>query len=87
MKMDSNAKRAALMGYVELYGLGLDYPWQYPEILNRITRDDMLNVARKYLDPDNYALVVVGKQKDIQLNLPGQWQEQTINPSQGEPVR
>ena len=52
MKMDSNAKRAALLGYVELYGLGLDYPWRYPEILNRITRDDILNVARKYLDPD-----------------------------------
>jgi zinc protease len=87
MKMDSSAKRAALMGYVELYGLGLDYPWHYPEILNKITRDDVLNVARKYLDPDHYALVVVGKQKDIQLNLPGQWQEQTINPSQGELVR
>jgi zinc protease len=86
MKMDSNAKRAALMGYVELYGLGLDYPWHYPDVLNKITRDDVLNVARKYLDPDHYALVVVGKQKDIQLNLPGQWQEQT-NPSQGEPAQ
>ena len=87
MKMDSNAKRATLLGYVELYGLGLDYPWRYPEILNRITRDDILNVARKYLDPDTYALVVVGKQQDIQLSLPSQWQEQTINPSKGEPVR
>jgi zinc protease len=87
MKMDSNAKRAALLGYVELYGLGLDYPWRYPEILNGVTRDDILNVARKYLDPDTYALVVVGKQQDIPLNLPPQWQEQTINPSKGEPVR
>jgi zinc protease len=87
MKMDSNAKRAALLGYVELYGLGLDYPWRYPDILNKITRDDILNVARKYLDPDRYALVVVGKQQDIQLNLPAPWQEETINPSKGEPVR
>ena len=87
MKMDSNAKRAALLGYAELYGLGLDYPWRYPEIINNLTRDDILNVARKYLDPDKYALVVVGKQQDIHLNLPSQWQEQTINPSKGEPVQ
>jgi zinc protease len=87
MKMDSNAKRAALLGYAELYGLGLDYPWRYPEILGKITRDDILNVARKYLDPEKYLLVVVGKQKDIQLDLPPQWQEQTTNPSKGEPSR
>jgi len=87
MKMDSNAKRAALLGYVELFGLGLDYPWRYPGILNKVTRDDVLNVARKYLDPDHYALVVVGKQKDIKLDLPARWQEQTTNPSKGEPIR
>lgn len=87
MKMDSNAKRAALLGYVELYGLGLDYPWRYPEILNKITRDDVLNVARKYLDPEKYLLVVLGKQQDITLNLPPQWQQQPINPSQGVPSR
>jgi zinc protease len=87
MKMDSNAKRAALLGYTELFGLGLDYPWRYPELLNKITRDDILNVARKYLDPEKYLLVVVGKQQDISLNLPPQWQQQTTNPSQGVPSR
>jgi zinc protease len=81
MKMDSNAKRASLLGYAELYGLGLDYPWRYPEILEKITRDDVLQAARKYLDPEKYALVVVGKQKDITLNLPPQWQQQTTNPA------
>jgi zinc protease len=75
------------LGYVELYGLGLDYPWRYPEILNKITRDDVLNVARKYLDPEKYLLVVLGKQQDITLNLPPQWQQQPINPSQGVPSR
>jgi zinc protease len=87
MKMDSNAKRAALLGYAELYGLGLDYPWRYPEILGTITRDDILNVARKYLDTENFALVVVGRQKDITLNLPPTWQQQPTNPAPGEPTR
>jgi zinc protease len=87
MKMDSNAKRAALLGYVELYGLGLDYPWRYPDILNKITRDDILNVARKYLDPERYLLVLVGKQQDIKLTLPSEWQQQTTNSSKGDSSR
>jgi zinc protease len=87
MKMDSNAKRAALLGYTELFGLGLDYPWRYPAIINNITRDDILNAARKYLDPERYLLVVVGKQPEIQLNLSPQWQEPTTNPPKGESIR
>ncbi len=87
LKMDSNAKRAALMGYAELYGLGLDYPWRYPTIINSITRDDILNVARKYLDPDKYLLVVVGKQPEIKLDLAPPWQESTTNPPKGESTR
>ncbi len=80
MKMDSNAKRAALLGYVEMFGLGLDYPWRYPEIINAVTRDDVLQAARKYLDPERYVLVVVGRQKDITLNLPPAWREATPTP-------
>lgn len=80
MKMDSNAKRAALLGYVEMYNLGLDYPWRYPEIINAVTRDDVLQVARKYLDPERYVLVVVGRQQEINLNLPPTWRQETPTP-------
>jgi len=84
MKMDSNARRAALLAYAELFGLGLDYPWRYPEIINTVTRDDILAVGRKYLDPERHLLVVVGKQQDIQLNLPSEWQQPSPNSSKGE---
>ncbi|AEB08899.1 M16 family metallopeptidase [Desulfobacca acetoxidans] len=84
MKMDSNTKRAALLGYLELYGLGLDYPWRYPEIITKITREDILQVAQKYLVPDRYLLVVVGKQQEIQLSLPEQWQQREITSTKGE---
>ncbi len=80
MKMDSNAKRAALLGYVEMFGLGLDYPWRYPEIINAVTRDDVLQAARKYLDPERYVLVVVGRQQEINLNLPPAWRQETPTP-------
>ncbi|MBW1916941.1 MAG: insulinase family protein [Deltaproteobacteria bacterium] len=73
-KMDSNAKRAWLLGYVEFYGLGLDYPWRYPDLINRLTRKEIQTVAQKYLSPQQL-LVVVGKQEKIELALPKDWME------------
>ncbi len=69
-KMDSLDKRAGLMGYVELYGLGQDYPWKYPELIQGLTTADIQKVAQKYLHPDKYLLVVVGK-KSAMPNLSG----------------
>ena len=60
-KMDSLSKRAWLMGYAEFYGLGLDYPWRYPDLIQNLTPGDIQRVAEKYLHPDKYLLVVVGK--------------------------
>ena len=60
-KMDSMSKRAQLMGYVEIYGLGLNYPWKYPKMIQDLTPADIQRVAQKYLQPDKYLLVVVGK--------------------------
>ncbi len=64
-KMDSLSKRAGLMGYVEFYGLGLDYPWRYPELIQHLTPADIQRVAQKYLHPENYLLVVVGKKSEM----------------------
>ncbi len=64
-KMDSLGKRASLLGYVEFYGLGLDYPWRYPGLVQNLTPTDIQKVAGKYLHPDRYLLVVVGNQAQI----------------------
>ncbi len=64
-QMDSMTKRAQLMGYVEIYGLGLDYPWKYPKLIQDLTPAAIQRVAQKYLQPDKYLLVVVGKQSAI----------------------
>jgi zinc protease len=68
-KMDSISKRAWLLGYVEVYGLGLDYPWRYPELIQHLTPADIQKVAEKYLQPEKYLLVVVGK-KSAMSSLP-----------------
>jgi zinc protease len=64
-KMDSVAKRAALLAYVELYGLGLDYPWRYPSLIKNLTPADLQKAAEKYLHPERYLLVVVGKKDEM----------------------
>lgn len=64
-KMDSVAKRAALLAYVEFYGLGLDYPWRYPSLIEDLTPADIQKTAQKYLHPERYLLVVVGKRSEL----------------------
>jgi zinc protease len=69
-KMDSISKRAWLLGYAEVYGLGLNYPWRYPELIQHLTPEDIQKVAEKYLQPEKYLLVVVGN-KSAMSPLPG----------------
>jgi zinc protease len=76
-KMDSMSKRAWLLGYVEIYGLGLDYPWRYPDLIQHLSPADIQKVADKYLRPEKYLLVVVGK-KSAMTSLPG------VSPSQNK---
>lgn len=64
-RMDSVSKRAALMAYVELHGLGLDYPWRYPSLIRNLTAEDLRKAAVRYLHPENYLLVVVGNRSEL----------------------
>ena len=38
-----------------------------PEYINSVTKEDILRVAKKYLDPENYILVVVANQEKAAL--------------------
>ena len=60
LRIDSNRKIAAFLTSVEFYGLGLDYVDNYRKFIEAVTKDDILRVARKYLNTKNYVLVVVG---------------------------
>jgi zinc protease len=65
--MDTSAKIGGMMTSVEIYNLGLDYPQKYPKLINAVTREDILRVAKKYLDPDKMIIVVLGDQAAIKL--------------------
>jgi zinc protease len=68
LKIDRQEQIAGFMLQVELYGLGLDYAEHYPKLIESVTKQDVLEVARKYLHPDDALLVVVANQHDAAIN-------------------
>ena len=65
-RFGGQSKIASFFGQVEYYGLGLDYPKEYPSLINSITREDVLRIARTYLNPDGFITVVVSDLKAAQ---------------------
>lgn len=59
MRLDTQEKVANFLTQVEYYGLGLDYPLKYPSLIASVTQEDVLRVARAYLRPKEYLLVIV----------------------------
>jgi zinc protease len=71
LRMDTNGKMVRLLTAIEFYGLGLDFPERYSRLINQVTVEDVLRVARTYLHPYRFLLVVVGNQREI--NLKREW--------------
>jgi zinc protease len=63
MRLDTQGKLANFLVQVEYYGLGQDYPEKYPRLINSITREEVLRVARVHLHPENSILVIVADMK------------------------
>ncbi len=63
LRIDSNSKIASFLIGVEFYNLGLDFVDKYKQLIESVTKDDVLRVAKKYLDTKAYVLVVVGNTK------------------------
>jgi zinc protease len=64
MRLDTQGKLANFLTQVEYYGLGLDYPEKYPGLIRSVTREEILRVAKAYLHPEDYILVVVANLKE-----------------------
>jgi predicted Zn-dependent peptidase len=45
---------------VEFFGLGMDYDLRVPDLLARVTRDEVHAAARAVLDPARAAVVIAG---------------------------
>jgi zinc protease len=63
LRFDTNRKVANFLVLAEFFGLGLDFRERYPDFIRGVTRDDVLRVARQYLNPEKLITVVVGNPK------------------------
>ncbi|MGH7814148.1 MAG: M16 family metallopeptidase [Candidatus Binataceae bacterium] len=68
LKYDRLSSIASFMQQVELYGLGLDYAGKYPSLIQSVTKEGVLNVAKKYLHPGSILLVAVANQKEAKID-------------------
>ena len=65
LRLDTNRKVANFLAQVEFFQLGLDYPDRYGDFIRKVTREDVLRVAKRYLQPEKLITVVVGNQNKI----------------------
>lgn len=63
--LQSVSSQASDMANNELYGLGYDFHKVFPEKIEAVTAEDVMRVARKYLDLDSYAISVVGPEAAV----------------------
>lgn len=67
MRIETSSRIAGFLVAVEYYRLGMDYIDKYPKYINSVTKEEVLRVAKKYLDPEKFILVVVADQEKASL--------------------
>jgi zinc protease len=60
LRLETNEGVARAILNMERYGLGMDYLRRYAGLIDEITADQVQAVARRWLDPDAYALAIAG---------------------------
>jgi zinc protease len=60
LSLESNNGVAGALLNIERYGLGLDYYQRYEGMVRSVTRADVLQTARKYIDPDRLVISTAG---------------------------
>jgi len=60
LQLESNEGLASTLHSMEVYGLGLDYLVNYHDMIYGLTRDDLHEAAKHYLNPDALVVSVAG---------------------------
>lgn len=60
LALESNSGVAGALLNIERYGLGLDYYRRYPTIIEKVSRDEVLETARRYLNSGGMVIVSAG---------------------------
>ncbi len=67
--MDTRGKALNQQVLLELYGFPSDYFVKYPSQIEKVTADDVQRVAKKYVNPNQLAVLVVGNEKKFEKPL------------------
>jgi zinc protease len=57
--LQQNSSQAGKIAFDELYGIGWDEYTRYPKQIYSVTKEDVMRVAKKYIDLDKYTLAIV----------------------------
>lgn len=60
LSVETSRSLAANLLHMEYHGLGLDYLQKYSAAVDAVTKEDVQEMARKYLSADDYVVVVTG---------------------------
>jgi len=64
--LQQNSAQAAKIAFDELYDVGWEEYINYPENIYAVTKEDVVNAARKYIDLDKYTLVIVKPEENAE---------------------
>ena len=68
-EFETTAGSAARFRDLLAFGLPLDYYDHYIERINAVTTEDVQRLARQYIDPDHFDIVVVGDKSQIETGI------------------
>jgi zinc protease len=77
--MDTRQKALSQRVLLEFYGFPPDYFTKYPSLVQQVTAADVQRVAKKYVNPNNLAVLVVGKQSAFEKPLSSLGEVRTID--------
>lgn len=60
ISLESNGGVAGALLNIERYNLGLDYYIRYADLVNAVSREDVLTTARKFINPNTLAIATAG---------------------------
>lgn len=67
-RLETTKRIVDFLSAVEFYNLGDDYMKKYFEYIQGVTVEDVLKVAKKYLNTENFVLIVVGNERDLRIS-------------------
>jgi zinc protease len=60
LSLESNGGVVSAILNIHRYELGMDYYQRYESLVRSVTRDDVVEVARKYIDPERLVISTAG---------------------------